>query len=476
MTRRLTVQTVAVGDQTATSDQRPGGWNPDRPISVGLRHGGFRTLLGVDSHSDLTFATLDLHDETGRNGAWLLGYGQAVARAFHQDRMAEKARDLWLEHCRKDAAVLRGAWPTEPAVGPGTLPVATFTHFDKDLNAGLARVPVRMITDVTVSPTHRRRGLLRRLMTENLQDAVDRGLPLAALTASEGTIYGRFGFGIATYQQRVEVHVRSGLTLRPEAATTVAAGRVELVEPAEAWPAVQAVFARFHAQTRGSLPRPQFYDSILTGSFDWDSQSPDAKLRAAVHVDDHGQPIGYVLYKHVGQQDGKSTVDVIDLVATEPASYLRLWTFLADVDLVELVRWNRAPLNDPLAWALVDPWLRRVVKVMDHLWVRVLDVVQALEARPWGADGDLVLEVVDDLGHAAGCWRVVTRDGQGQVSATSEPAQVTMAADTLGSVYLGVVDVETLAEAGRIAGEPAALTRFAAMANAGPAPYCITGF
>ena len=313
-------------------------------------------------------------------------------------------------------------------------------------------------------------------MSENLQDAVDRGLPVAALTASEGTIYGRFGFGIASYQQRIEVHVKSGLALRPEAATAVAAGRVELVEPAEAWPAVQAVFARFHAQTRGSLPRPQFYESILTGSFDWDTQSPDAKLRAAVHVDDDGQPIGYVLYKHVGQPDGKSTVDVVDLVATEPASYLRLWTFLADVDLVELVRWNRAPLSDPLAWALVDPWARRVVKVMDHLWIRVLDVVQALEARPWGADDDLVMEVADDLGHAAGCWRIVSKDAQAQVSATDEPAQVTLTADTLSSLFLGVVDVETLAQAGRVGGEPAALARFAAMTNAGPAPYCVTGF
>ena len=173
----------------------------------------------MDTHSDLTFSTLDPNDDTGERGERLLGYGQAVARGFHQDRMAEKSRDLWLEHCRADAAVLRGAWLTEPAVGPGTLPVATFTHFDKDLNAGLAHLPVRMITDVTVGPTHRRRGLLRRLMTENLQDAVDQGLPLAALTASEGTIYGRFGFGIGTHQQRVEVDVRTGLALRPEATT-----------------------------------------------------------------------------------------------------------------------------------------------------------------------------------------------------------------------------------------------------------------
>ncbi|WP_372728392.1 GNAT family N-acetyltransferase [Nocardioides sp.] len=430
----------------------------------------------MDTHPDLTFATLDPNDDAGQRGEWLLGYGQAVARAFHQDRMAEKAREFWLEHCRRDAAVLRGAWLTSPAVGPGTLPVATFTHFDKELNAGLAQLPVRMITDVTVSPTHRRRGLLRRLMTENLQDAVEAGLPMAALTASEGSIYGRFGFGVATHQQRVEVDARTGLPMRPEVAAAPAVGRVELVEPADAWACVDAVFSQFHVQTRGSLPRPQFYESILTGTFDWDSQSPDAKLRAAIHVDDRGRPIGHVLYKHVGQQDGHSTVDVVDLVATDPSSYLRLWRFLADIDLVDQVRWNRAPLTDPLAWALVDPRLRRVVKVVDDLWVRVLDVVRALEARPWGADGEIVLEVEDELGHAAGRWRVAVKDGQAQVSATQEPADVALAADTLGSVHLGGVGVTTLGAAGRLRGEPLAVERFAAMADVGPAPYCITGF
>ena len=166
---------------------------------------------------------------------------------------------------------------------------------------------------------------------------------------------------------------------------------------------------------------------------------------------------------------------MVDLVATEPASYLRLWRFLADVDLVQQVRWNRAPLADPLEPGRSSSPGARVVKVMDHLWVRVLDVPRALEARPWGADGP----------GAGGERRArsrrrplanVTKDGQAQVTATDDPAQAALAADTLGSVHLGVRRRGHPRGGRADPGEPTALTRFAAMADAGPAPYSITGF
>jgi predicted acetyltransferase len=380
-------------------------------------------------------------------------------------------RAIWLGHIRADGAVLRGAWQTRPALGPGTIPVATFASFDKTLNVGGRLLPLRMITDVTVSPTHRRRGLMRRLMTEDLQDAVDRGLPVAALTVSEGSIYGRFGFGLATFARHIEVD-----TPRFALRGLADPGRVELVEPVEAWPAVTEVFTRFHAQTRGSVERPEFYHSILTGAYRWEDRGPDHKLRAAVHLDADGGPDGYVLYRHVGQQDGRATVDVVDLASVTSTAYLRLWRFLADLDLVPRVRWRRAPVADPLAWALTDPFAVRVTHVDDALWVRVLDVVAALEARPWGDDGEVVVEVADPLGHASGRYRVITSDGRAQVSRTDAAAGVRLAADTLGSLYLGGVDAATLRDSGRLAGDDKALATWAAMTGGGAAPYCITGF
>ncbi len=438
------------------------------------------TLASVtDPYDDLTFATLDVGKDGGPVDERVAGWSAAMTRGFHMGRPNEKFRSSWLEHVRADDVTLRGAWLADPRIGPGTIPVATYASFDKTLNIGGADplLPLRMITDVTVAPTHRRRGLLRQLITADLQDAVDKGVPVAALTVSEGAIYGRFGFGLATYTRHVEVDTTSRFGLREPVARAVGTGRVELVEPAEAWPAVDAVFERFHARTRGSVARPLFYRTMLTGEFSFREHAEDTRLRAGVHLGPDGEPDGHVLYRHAGHAEPIRTIDVVDLVALTPAAYLRLWRFLADIDLVHRVRWNQAPMHDPLEWALVEPHAMKVVRIEDLLWIRVLDVARALEARPWTADGSVVLEVDDPLGHAAGRWLVRAEGGRATVTPTEETRPgVRLAADTLGSLYLRGVPVATLRSAGRLPGDDVALDTLTAMADGGPTPYCITGF
>ena len=114
--------------------------------------------------------------------------------------------------------------------------------------------------------------------------------------------------------------------------------------------------------------------------------------------------------------------------------------------------------------------------VADFLWLRVLDVPTALAARPWGADGSVVIEVDDELGHASGRWRVEVEGGRAAVERTEGEAGVRMAADTLGSLYLGDVTVPELRVAGRLGGDDDSVATFAAMADVAPTPYCITGF
>jgi predicted acetyltransferase len=433
------------------------------------------TLSDVtDPHDDLAFATLDVGEEGDTVDNRVVGWIEALRRGFHHERPNDDFRTAWLEHARTDNLTIRGAWLREPRVGPGTIPVATYVSFDKTINAGGGLLPLRMITGITVSPTHRRRGLLRRLITDDLQEAADQGVPLAALTVSEGSIYGRFGFGPATHVQHVEVETTARFALRQPLDGAAYAGRIELVQPAEAWEAVQTVFEDFHRTTRGSVARPDFYRPILTASFDFADQAPNKLLRAAVHLDGAGRPDGYVLYRP--ERTGEHhAIDVVDLVALTPAAYLRIWRFLADHDLVHQVRWNGAPVDDPLEWALVDPHLRKVTKIEDFLWVRVLDVPTALSARQWGADGSVVIEVDDPQGHAAGRWLVRAEGGRATVTRTDDPG-IRMAADTLGALYLGGVPVAALGGAGRLAGDDDALDTLAAMADGGPTPYCITRF
>lgn len=419
---------------------------------------------------DLTFATLDLDDDSESTTARINGWLEAVLRGFHQGRPNDEVRSRWLDAQRVDHAVLRGVWEPNGAALSGEAPVATFGHFVKTLNAGASTIPAWMITDVTVAPTHRRRGLMRRLMTENLDAAVAQGIPVAVLTSSEGAIYQRFGFGPATREARVRVDTspRFQFRARPDDG-----GRVVMADGAEAWPALSAAFERHHAATRGSVGRPHYYESTLTG-FDWEAQSEDLKQRLAIRLGSDGEADGFVAYV-MKDHDGEGQVEMRDMVSATPTAHLALWQFLADIDLADVVT-GPAPVVDPLGYALVDHRVRRVTSVPDHLWVRVLDLQSALEARPWFADDSLVLRVHDPLGHADGTVRIQAVDGRATVTTTSDAPEVTLDIETLGTLYLGDVAIDPLVRADRITGEDEALLRFAALTDGSPSPHCITHF
>ena len=420
---------------------------------------------------DYDFATLDMSDDSeaasARRSAWLM----AVQRGFHSARPEEEAEKRWLTHVKADDVTCRGAWLPEGEFGAGPVPVATFGSFTKTLNAGHALLPLRMITDVTTSPAHRRRGLVRRMMEDDLTDAVQQGVPLAALTASEATIYGRWGFGAATFAQRVEVDSGPAFGMRSFTDT----GRVEVIEPPDSWPIIKDVFDRFHRVTRGSVDWPQFYEAIHTGAYDFDAGGPDKKLRGVVHLDSGGTVDGFALYKVDGDREARK-VGVSEMVALTTSANLALWDFLGGIDLVKKVTFNLGHPDDALQWALRDINAVRYIDLSEFLWVRILDVKTALEARPWTADGEVVLEIEDAQQHAAGRFRIVTEQGHASVSRTDDSPDITLDAETLGSLFLGGAHVSALGRAGRLHGSTDAIARFAQLADLADPPYNLTGF
>jgi len=417
---------------------------------------------------DYDFAILDLDDESDEATARRRGWVGAVQRGFREDRPEDALIDRWVGHYRTDRVIVRGAWLPAGEFGAGPMPVATYASLDKTLNAGRELLPLRMITDVTTSAAHRRKGLLRRMIEDDLADAAATGVPMAALTASEATIYGRWGFGAATLRTGVEVDTSTGFGLR----SSTDPGRVELVEPADAWPYVKAVFDTFHARQRGSVAWPSPYEDMLSAAFDFESGGANRKLRGALHLDGSGEVDGFALFK----PGEKKSVKVDEMVALTPEAQLALWSFLAHMDRVDKVTFNLFHPDDPLVWALTDMNRVRTTEVEEFLWLRVLDVPRCLVARPWAADGRLVLEVDDAQGHAAGRYEVVTADGVAAVSRTERPAEVRLTAETLASLYLGAVEVRRMHHAGRLEGTEDAVARLAAMADLSEPPYSLTGF
>ena len=417
---------------------------------------------------DYDFAILDLADDSDAATTRRRGWIGAVLRGFRDPRPDDEMITRWVDHYRNDQVVCRGAWLPDGEFGAGPMPVATYASFDKTLNAGLEMLPLRMITDVTTSATHRRRGLLRRLIEADLDDAVARGVPVAALTASEATIYGRWGFGPATFGQTVELDTSPGFALR----SFTDPGRVELVEPTDAWPHVRAVFDTFHARQRGSVEWPSPYEDIHTGAYDFNDRGTNSKVRAAVHLDEGGAVDGFVLFTPGEEKSTK----VEEMVALTPAAQLAFWTFLAGMDHVTKVTFNIAHPHDPLLWALADLNRVKVTAISEFLWIRVLDVERALAARPWNADGEVVVAIDDPQGHAAGAFEIRTRDGRADVTRTDRPVDVSMTAETLGSLYLGGVSATALHRAGRMEGADDRVAELARMADLSEPPYCLTGF
>ncbi|MHA7283862.1 GNAT family N-acetyltransferase [Arthrobacter sp. TMS2-4] len=407
----------------------------------------------------------------GRFAKWL--DGESIG--FHEGTLDPEDFSHYLAAYQADQRVLwgvhDGAQPAE-ALGAG-YPVATYGTMVHALNVGAAQLDVHQVTAVTVRPSHRRNGILRSMMTRDLREAKERGLPLAILTASEATIYGRFGFGCATFTQSIEVDVRERFEV-----TAPRTGTTALVAREHAVALVERIFERFQAVTFGSVGRQYAVARRVSGVWGRERPVEDRAVRLAVHYDDAGEPVGFVSYRFAGWETTPYTMKVVDLVASTPSAYLELWRYLGSLDLVERITWDAARRDDALPWALRDRRCYQVKGTDDVLWVRLLDVPEALGKRSYRGSGGIVLEVLDDHGIADGTFRLTVVDGVGTVEPVgSATPDVTVTVNALGSLYLGGVQASTLAAAGGLAAHADdAVDVLDSLFGRTQEPYCITFF
>ncbi len=370
---------------------------------------------------------------------------QAVDFGFHGSAPEDSDIEKSLISEEKDGRVHTGAYAASAPDGAwdADYPVATYASYRKTLNVGAGKLlPAHLISAVTVRPTHRRRGLLRTIITEDLRRAKADGLAIAALTASEATIYGRFGFGAATHAATIEVDSSHGLAFK---SAQPGRGFVEIAEPGVLRELEPEIFARVHAGTFGSIGRQDSYRYRVSGYWNFGKPVRDRTVRAALYYAPNGKCEGYVSYR-VQESATPPTLKVIDLLATDSGAHLALWQFLGSVDLVQRIRREGVPLADPLPWALADRRRYQVKEVEDHLWLRILDTVAALRARHYWADGTVTLRVMDPLGFAGGVYRLMTLDGAGTVTElpAGEPADLELGVAELAQLYLAGVSAQNL--------------------------------
>ncbi|MFF3454347.1 GNAT family N-acetyltransferase [Streptomyces sp. NPDC002730] len=331
--------------------------------------------------------------------------------------------------------------------------VATYRSFTQQLTAvGGAALPASAVSNVTVSPTHRRRGLLSRMMTADLAEAKERGDVVSTLIAAEYPIYGRYGFGPAAWITEWAVDVpRTGLD--PRWSGPGDGGRIDLVDGTDVRKLGPELHARLAAGQPGAVNRDERWWQINTGRTEL-SAHPWTEPFYAVYRAATGEVEGLLVYKADDTWgDAKqplNTATVRDMIALTPAAERALWHYVCSVDWITTVKSGYRAPDDLLPLLLPDPRAARILTQADFLWVRILDVVRALEARTYGTSATLVLDIRDAAGLAAGCFRLdVSPEGAVCGPSTRSP-DLTLDVRELGALYLGDESAVRLAALGLV--------------------------
>jgi predicted acetyltransferase len=386
--------------------------------------------------------------------------------AFHGSPISAAQRALILEHFELDRSL---------AAFEGGNPVGGTAAFSFRLRVPGADVPAAGVSWVSVLPTYRRRGILRSLMRRQLADIRDRGEALAVLWASEAVLYGRYGYGRASWNQAYTIRRgEGGLAADAPADPEL---RLRIAGPGQVRAELATVYEAVFETRPGFFQRNKsWWDRYL-----WDPESERggaSPLRCVLAEDDAG-PRGYSLYSGRGGWDDDTflpagTIDVRELVAADPAASAALWGDLLSRDLTSEIHARVRPVDDPLQFQLADPRRLRSV-VSDALWARITDLPAALTQRRYACPVDVVLDVRDELlKENTGRWRLrADESGHATCDPVEAGADIELGIAELGSAYLGGTRLGALAAAGRVRQlRTGALSHLSTALSWDPAPWC----
>lgn len=331
-------------------------------------------------------------------------------------------------------------------------------------------LPTAGVTSVGVAPTHRRRGVMTALTRRQLDDSHERGEPLAALYASESAIYGRFGYGLASF--KTELEIERAYTAFAEA--EFEPRTIRAISKEEALSSYPAVFESVRPHRPGFHARNDAWWKYNFQELERDREGFNRHLYTLCEGPEG--PDGYLVYRTKqdwSQGFANGTADVIEMVTANTDAYAALWRYCFDLDLMaRTTAWLR-PVDEPLMHMLAEPRRLRF-KVEDGLWIRLVDIPNALSGRRYSTEGKLVFDLRDSFcPWNEGRYELVGGPDGAACRATEGQPDLALSAADLAAVYLGGVRFDALRQAGRIIeNDPGAVRRADAMFAWDPAPWC----
>jgi predicted acetyltransferase len=334
---------------------------------------------------------------------------------------------------------------------------------------GGGEVPMSGVTWISVAATHRRQGVMRRVMDDLVVDARRRGEFACGLLASEGSIYGNVGYGPATRWRTTEIETR-----RVRWTTERPGGRFRYVEPEDVLEVLPPVHDRVRAARVGELSRSDAWWRSHTVS------GLESITAYVVYEDEAGVDQAYAAYKVDQRWNGAFPGHLLEVVyggAATTSAHLALWRFLTEIDLVSVVTTEALSFDDVLQWHMADARFLHTTDVSDMLWLRLLDVAGFLSARRYPVADELVIEVVGGDEGVPGRWRLAGGPDGAKCEKTGDTPDVSLSSKDLASISMGGYSARPLGAAGRIVEQTAgAIDRLAEMFRWDPLPYCATNF
>jgi predicted acetyltransferase len=386
-------------------------------------------------------------------------FRKTISRAFGDDPVDEDdADERFIEFFDLERTYV-------PFDGAEMVGVSGSFTFDVSL-PGETATPMGGLTVVAVKPTHRRRGLLNGMIKAHFEDCATRGEVVSGLWASESSIYGRYGYGVAAPVHDITIKA-------PAAGVPAAPDEVRLITVDEAREVFPGIYDSVFTARPGRTSRSDVWwnEREFRDPPHWRRGASERRYLAAFR---DGRAVGYATYRQKGKWEDSiadGSVTVIELLGVDSDARLSLWSLLCSIDLFPNVTAANQPPDLELPWQVANP---RAIqrKELDGMYVRVLDVPGALEARRYATTDRITIEVIDAMEIAGGTYELEGAPDGASCSASKQTASVTLDVATLSALYLGADLADRLARAGRIEGSPEAIARFGAMLRSPIAPNC----
>lgn len=385
---------------------------------------------------------------------------------FEGMRLDEPALEVCRQALRADGTRLVVARPTRRRHDAEVSDAATcWTSPGELTTCPGASVPAATVSALVVTPTHRRQGLMRRLMGEHLSFVSATGAAVSVLSASSAELYRRFGYGPATALWLAKIATTDPLEFRVPPTGDVVEVNVEAMEDEH---------RRLYDVVRRARPGATVRQSLEFTPPGWDMEtgSRNPQRRCFAHL--AGGAVDGLVYVTPVEEGNAVTLRVDDLVAVDGNAEAALIRLLSQIELTSSITRVRASSDWALLQRLVNPRAATITRVSDHMWMRLLDVAWALREREWCVDGRLRLAVRDPLDEVdvepalgggercpsqTGTYDIEVASGKVRIEPTSQPARASVSLDDLASLYFGYASAEQLAQAGRLGGDAEAVGR-----------------